>query len=516
MKISPNNIDSYDSDGDYNKLKDQCKKLKTERNKLILQIQQKDNVSIIKLLKELNEEKNKKYIQKLENIDDSQHQLEIYKLELENKMKGKINEIQMNYEDKIKSLGNKYQNEIERINNAKSLENNSLKEQIDINGKFSAIIEDLKIQITNLENDKNKIEKQNILYEDAKVLIFLDIKLILKEKCRVNFELQEQVASLSEENDELNKKVQSYKFLISEKESYISSILEENKIMSEKYYQKDIVIYFDKIQTISENTRNLEHKFNEDIDKLFTERLEIAEIIQNLVNKYEGLVTSISSFKVNEHFSNYLEKQHQDIKKWLKNINGMLFNICCDDGGVNRLKSNDETEAKINYHSLTLMIENSIKTICTKMSKYEEIVSATELLTQEISISKRKIHASSEVIDEQSILIGHLVKEIKRIKSAFKNTFLDIKKDFYDEKQLRLLQATKNQSVIRDLEIKISEYEKYMRKFKEKYSIIKKENENLSNQLKFLVKQKILLSQQIEEYECHIMQNFNNAVYADE
>lgn len=220
----------------------------------------------------------------------------------------------------------------------------------------------------------------------------------------------------------------------------------------------------------------------------------------------------MSSIKQTTNLVNFMKKTHFEFRKWMKNIyNQAVYLVALFDQEYD-LSSFDTSKPK----QLMVRIENMFIWVTENVINLKKETFDQNKNHEELETSRQKIKASAKVINEQTTLIGNLIKELKRIKTYYKNQMNIIKQELMYEKEKRLIQFTESEHARHSLDCKINELDRKNRILFDENQKFNQENENLSNQLKFLVKQKILLSQQIEEYECHVMKNFNSEVFSED
>ncbi|KAF1745103.1 hypothetical protein MXB_4022, partial [Myxobolus squamalis] len=200
----------------------------------------------------------------------------------------------------------------------------------------------------------------------------------------------DKINEIENQNEEFKQKIQSYKFLIVEKDRYIDSMMDENRMLADR---------LNSINDIEKNNNELISLQNIDSSNTLTwhERLGVHEIIQSSIDLNEKVGKALQSFFVDKN--------------------------------------------SLNPHSLIQSIEKNIKKIGSKFASFNESSLAHEVVHQGLLLSQSKMNTSTKVINEQTLLIGNLINEIKRIKTSYKNSISILKNEIFKEKELRLIDA---------------------------------------------------------------------------
>ena len=287
-----------------------------ERNK-----RKKENE--IKNLKIENELLNKKLMETPEwkNLFSMQNEIN----ELKDKIKNEINQIQENYKKEIEK-------NVEKINKLNN-ENIKLKE---VNEKNSKIINDLQKNHTNEIKTlcKEKDEIENKLNKEKEDLIKSKTELN-KEISNIKEEHKKEINQLNSKNKELNnEKINNQK----KYEENINNLKKNQKEEKEKYEKEQKQFH-------SQEIRKLENEYNQKIDKINKENIELKKEGELLANVDPGnfmIYKKIGCIKNLNSNSNALEIDPENRIK----LNGNAPNIIFEefhDSSIN-IKSVKETD----------------------------------------------------------------------------------------------------------------------------------------------------------------------------
>ncbi|KII73713.1 hypothetical protein RF11_11011 [Thelohanellus kitauei] len=484
--------DDFDCDGDYNSLRDKFRRLQAENNKLALVLRETQIVSH-DLRQQLNEEKNKAYF---ETNDDSQalfenykHECQLFRYSDDKTMNEKFKNLQSQFLKKIETIEEDLHANTASSSTSACTVNRNDKRVVEEKNDLESLNRQLQETIDRMVTEVTRLEKDNEALQD--------FKKNFKDKSKQCADLEDRITKLDASLNEHQQKIQSYKFMISDKDRYISTLVDENRKLVQLADSQKVSCIFTQENSSKASSWN--------------QLLELGQLISETFDQGDMLNRTVLSLKFNENSLNFMKLMHERFKIWMTNMHRVVMDIA--------LTLNENMyPAKLSKNPENAMsqISECLETVRDNVIKIKKVATINHDMSLNLEMADRKVVTSSKVIDEQTILIGNLIKEIQKLKTHNKNQLSYMKQRLICEKERRLVTCAENNKYSRELECRIMELECKNRKLVEMNHRFQHENDNLSTQLKFLVKQKIHLSQQLEEYECHMMKNFNQVLFSDE
>lgn len=478
----------------YKKLIDQREQLVQKSNLITEEL----NNKIQNLEERKNQIRNLKY--ETASLEDQKKQLNLTKQSLSRK----IDEAQKNQEKQeiklsmIENLISKYTNQLAKINEIKkslaekiklskqqlqTLERNieNLQEEKtkkdDLKNKLTNDIEELNSEITTAQkNQSNLLERKENLTKDLEntknKINELELSISILEK---KIETQKSdIRSRDELINSFNKDFKSLKEELEKNKKLTKEEIEKNKKLNEQI-EKDISEKNDKIQTLSNENKNLTLETNE-LKKLQEEKSDQLSQKQNEFEKQKKQLDELNE-KLN-NLKEELSKKNSSLDKQLKN----LENVQNENKDLqSSLKKNVE-ELK----NLNVTLENTKAELSIAKNHEKEL----DELKKAVNVKEQNLTNNSEKLQNK---IDNLKNELSQKNSDFEKTsktLEDIKKE--KENELNQLNASMEktredlsnaQKREKDLNIQIEQLKEESLKANQKF-------ENLKSQLDEEVKKK--------------------------
>ncbi|PBC32053.1 Centromere-associated protein E [Apis cerana cerana] len=367
--------------------KEEIEVLKKEREEQLEIIKDKLNMEEIKnasLSKHLNELNNKNIsiIEELNSLKERFKELQETNIKLEKKIRNSTSKIKAEAEiEELKELNKRLQNNLEgasnRVAEFQEIKNQTLKDLIDIKGKYELILQEnnelkktfslynLKHITSNSLIDESKYDA--LLLEKNKIALELeDKKILLNQKDKDIKEHVTQVQKLIDKNKELDDELEEYAAVIRERDIEISKL-------EEKLYSR-----FSENILINELEEKLKYR-NEENEKL---RDQVDALRMRLQMNVEENIKS-----QNENIVRDLTKQNLELqtKRWRINrkdqacqtIPNNTVRFCGTNSGVveDRLKELEEIQSSFSLkpHEVLQDRSNQQNSNVTKLSRHLDI-----------------------------------------------------------------------------------------------------------------------------------------------
>ena len=405
---------------------EQCKEeievLRKEREEQLEIIKDKLNTEEIKnasLSKHLNELNNKNIsiIEELNSLKEKFKELQETNIKLERKIRNSTSKIKAEAEiEELKELNKRLQNNLEgasnRVAEFQEIKNQTLKDLIDIKGKYEFILQEnnelkktfslynLKHITSNSLIDESKYDA--LLLEKNKIALELeDKKILLNQKDKDIKEHVTQIQKLIDKNKELDDELEEYAAVIRERDIEISKL-------EEKLYSR-----FSENVLINELEEKLKYR-NEENEKLRDQvdalrmRLQM-NVEENIKSQNENIVRDLTkqNLELQTKLSFY-KKQIDDNKfkeihmEQLQNLNKKLQNDLRDAN--HRIKELEEEKNKIikKLEAHKLLLNQKDKEIKEYINKVQDLTIKNKSLIQ-IQYNKNEFDNEMESIHSREI-----------------------------------------------------------------------------------------------------------------
>ena len=372
--------------------------------------------------------------------------------ELQRKIK---NYEQMSYEQNIKSAV--HDNLYVEYN---SLNKNYNELEAELNGK--------KIEISQLLealNNKNNIisEYQKIIQQSSeKFKLFNESNLCLKNKLESNEPKLKMFPTLLKQNEELNKKINSYKNQIEQL---------KNEIKQREDLHKN------KLNNIDKNHRITIREYEDEITDLKVEIGKLKSDLNNMKKKYDDL-NQINSNQDYEFSKKYNDKERENDKL-----------------------AQTLLELQNNFNFTQLSAKNDISTYKTIINKLKEDL---DLSNRELTIKDNQINELNDNLKENNKIIQESENEIKNKNDIIKN--LKGEKDNLERKLIDKENDLNNQKLNLNNEINT---------LKKQLTFLDKARNNLVNDKTNSMDQIFNLQNQLNQYKQNTINNQNESFKLD-
>lgn len=382
--------------------KEEIEVLRKEREEQLEIIKDKLNIEEIKnagLSKHLNELNNKNIsiIEELNSLKERFKELQETNIKLERKIRNSTSKIKAEAEiEELKELNKRLQNNLEgasnRVAEFQEIKNQTLKDLIDVKGKYELILQEnneLKktLSLYNLKHitsnsliDESKYDA--LLLEKNKIALELeDKKILLNQKDKDIKEHVTQIQKLIDKNKELDDELEEYAAVIRERDNEISKL-------EEKLYSR-----FSENVLINELEEKLKYR-NEENEKLRDQvdalkmRLQM-NVEESIKSQNENIVRDLTkqNLELQTKLSFY-KKQIDDNKfkeihmEQLQNLNKKLQNDLRDTN--HRIKELEEEKNKIikKLETHKLLLNQKDKEIKEYINKIQDLTIKNKSLIQ--------------------------------------------------------------------------------------------------------------------------------------
>lgn len=148
-------------------------------------------------------------------------------------MTEKIKQLESDYLKRIRNMETDFGAKTENSSAYCSLETSEIVKISEEKSQLEDLNVELREKVDELSKQIIKLEKENGYLSETKKL--------LKEKSRQNFELEDNLNNTAALLKETEQKINSYKFLIADKDRYISDLLNENKNLRKTIEKFDVI-----------------------------------------------------------------------------------------------------------------------------------------------------------------------------------------------------------------------------------------------------------------------------------
>lgn len=380
------------------------------------------------------------------------------------KLDAELTEANERYKKSIDEIEKKYNSTInakseECLNDIKALEkhyesllsevSDKLKDKEKENEKISFSLSECKTLLKETLEKEEKNTNDISSYKQKNIALENELNQSIKNENNLKMELQD----IHNLNLKLQEKIDKMTTELSEKEKILSSINQELKVINKQINEKD-----DCINDLLGQIQNLKNQ--PDIE-------ELNEIIKTKTMLSDDQANQIIDLnKKIEEIANSNEKLNSKIGNYKKKIENLSNEISEKD---NRIGENENKIAQ--YENEIVEYENQIK-------NKENLI---ELIQKELNEIKDIINEDKTKIDNQN-------KEITKLNETIE-----------EFKILIITQKDQNKEII-------SDFDKYKAECERQLQYYKKENEEMKNEMKFLITEYEKVQAQNEKYQAKFIQ----------